>query len=229
MGPHHTIKPSRVSRAEPKTKRPEYPALEHSEPKYSEPEHPAPADAQLKQRLLMRDDSSLSKIYDEHSGAVFGVLCRFLDHASAEEVLQDIFVRLWEKPEAFDPQRASLRAYLLVVARSRALDQLRKQRKQKLTLPLYTEEEQEWPLPDPHQNPSQQSEERQQREFMANVLQQLSATHRETVERAYLQGQSRSEIAQAMNTPVGTVKSRLSYALKYLKQALGKEAHTWLE
>lgn len=82
-------------------------------------------DVALAARLVRRDEAALAEIYDAHAAAVFGVLVRLLDHATAQEVLQDVFVRLWDRPEAFDPARAGLRAYLLVMARSRALDRLR--------------------------------------------------------------------------------------------------------
>lgn len=188
-------------------------------------------DTALALRLQRRDESALSEVYDQHAGAVFGVLTRLLGDAAAQEVLQDVFVRLWQRPERFDPARAGLRTFLLVMARSRALDRLRATR---ATLPLFTEEGAELPLPDLGQGPVGRSEDAQRREQLRAALSQLSAAHRETVERAYLTGESREEISGAMNVPVGTVKSRLSYALKHLRAVLegaglGKEAESWLE
>ncbi|MBB5364732.1 RNA polymerase sigma factor [Deinococcus humi] len=189
------------------------------------------SDRTLALRLRQRDESALSEVYDQHSGAVFGVLHRLLGDAAAQEVLQDVFLRLWERPETYDPARAGLRTFLLVMARSRALDSLRAAR---ATLPLFTEEGQELPLPDGGPGAVGRSEDAQRREWIGAALSQLSAAHRETVERAYLAGESREEISGAMHVPVGTVKSRLNYALKHLravldKAGLGKEVEAWLE
>ncbi len=188
-------------------------------------------DGRLALRLRQRDEAALSEVYDQHSGVVFGVLSRLLGDAAAQEVLQDVFLRLWERPESYDPARAGLKTFLLVMARSRALDRLRAT---KASLPLFTEEGAELPLPDSGPGPVARSEDAQRREQIRAALSQLSAAHRETVERAYLAGESREEISGAMNVPVGTVKSRLNYALKHLrvvlqKAGLGKEVETWLE
>lgn len=188
-------------------------------------------DTALARRLQQRDEAALSEVYDQHAGAVLGVLTRLLGDAAAQEVLQDVFLRLWQRPESYDPARAGLKTFLLVMARSRALDRLRATR---ATLPLFTDEGAELPLPDTGQGPVGRSEDAQRREQIRAALSQLSPAHRETVERAFLAGESREEISGAMNVPVGTVKSRLSYALKHLRTVLdraglGKEAASWLE
>lgn len=177
-------------------------------------------------RLQARDEAALAEVYDAYSGAVYGVLRQLLDEASAQEVLQDVFLRLWEQPGTFEEARGSLRVFLLVMARSRALDRLRRQR---MTLPLHDEEGAELPLPDNRPGVVQQSEQAAQREQLRRALDGLSASHQETVQRAFLRGESREDIAQAMGVPVGTVKSRLNYALKYLKRALGEEGTAWLD
>lgn len=186
----------------------------------------APVDAALALRLRQRDETALSEVYDLHAAAAFGVLSRLLGDAAAQEVLQDVFLRLWERPERYDPARAGLGTFVLVMARSRALDRLRATR---ATLPLFTEEGAELPLPDGGPGPVTRSEDAQRRERVRAALGQLSAAHRETVERAFLAGESREEIGSAMNVPVGTVKSRLSYALKHLRRVLGEEVGAWLE
>ncbi|BBN96934.1 RNA polymerase, sigma-24 subunit, ECF subfamily [Deinococcus grandis] len=183
-------------------------------------------DAALAGRLVRRDEAALAEIYDAHAAAVFGVLVHLLDHATAQEVHQDVFVRLWDRPEAFDPARAGLRAYLLVMARSRALDRLRGAR---VTVPLHGEDGVTLPLPDGRPSLARLSEDRARRDCVHAALSGLSGAHRETVERAYLRGESREEIARAMDVPVGTVKSRLSYALKHLKRHLGEEGGAWLD
>lgn len=183
-------------------------------------------DAALVARLRRRDEAALGEVYDTHSGAIYGVLTRMLDQGAAQEVMQDVFLRLWEKPEAFDPTRAGLRAFLLVMARSRGLDRLRTVRG---TTPLYADDGAELPLPDARPGPAHGAESTQRRERIRAALHELSPAHRESVERAFLRGQTREEIAQSMDVPVGTVKSRISYALKHLKRVLGEEVGAWLD
>lgn len=183
-------------------------------------------DVALVARLCQRDELALAQVYDLHAPFVYGLLLRMLDHASAQEITQDVFMRLWERPQAFDPARASLRGYLLVTARSRGLDRLRAQRH---TQPLFTEEGAELPLPDRRAGPVQRSEDTQRQQRIGKALAALSADHREAVKRAFLHGQTREEIALALGIPVGTVKSRISYALKHLKKELGEEVSEWLD
>ncbi len=183
-------------------------------------------DAALAARLRGRDEEALAEVYDRHAGAVYGVLVRLLGEAGAADTLQDVFLTLWERPERYDPARAGLRAYLLVLARSRALDRLRAERAH---LPLVDEAGETLPLPDPRPGPGERAEAERRGERVRAGLAHLSAAHRETVSRAFLGGQSREEIAQGMGVPVGTVKSRLKYALDHLRRVLGEEASTWLD
>lgn len=180
----------------------------------------------LLQRLQQKDETALAETYDLYSGVVFGVLLKFLDQGTAEEVLQDVFLRLWNRPEMLDLSRGTMRAFLLVMARSRALDKLRAQ---KATVPLQTEEGYELPLSDERVNPAKKSEQEQQRGRVQAAIAELSEVHRETVTRAFLKGQTREEISVGMGVPVGTVKSRISYALKHLKRVLGEEGSAWLD
>lgn len=189
-------------------------------------EQRAADDTAIVARLRKRDETALAEVYDAHAGAVYGVLTRMLDVGAAQEVTQDVFVRLWEKPEAFDPARAGLRAFLLVMARSRGLDRLRATR---ATTPLYADDGAELPLPDGRPGPAHGAEATQRRERIRSALAALSGPHRESVERAFLRGQTREEIAQDMGVPVGTVKSRISYALKHLRGVLGEEVGAWLD
>jgi RNA polymerase sigma-70 factor, ECF subfamily len=183
-------------------------------------------DVQLRRRLVARDESALADVYDLYSGPVYGLLLRLLGQASAQEVLQDVFLRLWQAPERYDPARAGLPSFLLVMARSRALDRLRQERGE---WRLYDEEGQDFPLPDEGQDPFAQAVSAQRRELLGQAMTQLSEAQRETVRRAFLLGESREETAQQMGVPVGTVKSRLNSALAQLKRLLGTQLAASLE
>lgn len=180
----------------------------------------APSDAELVARLARGDEGALGDLYDRHAGAVYGLALRLLaEPGAAQEVVQDTFLALWERPGRFDPARADLRAFLLVMARSRALDRLRRE---KPALRLYDDAGEEFPLEDETTNVAGRAEAAERAERVRAALGGLSAAHRETVERAFLRDETREEIALAMNVPVGTVKSRLKYALDKLRAALGR-------
>ncbi len=188
----------------------------------------SPPDAELVARLLRRDESALGALYDRHSGAMYGLALKLLSDAdAAQEVVQDAFLNLWERPGRFDAGRAELRAYFLVVVRSRSLDRLRRE---KGHLPLFSEEGDEFPMPDERVDLQGAAEQVALSGQVRAALVGLSAAHRETVERAYFGDQSREEIAEVMGVPVGTVKSRLKYALDKLRGVLvSRDAVGWDE
>ncbi|MGI8747813.1 MAG: RNA polymerase sigma factor [Deinococcus sp.] len=183
--------------------------------------HPQDADAQLLRRLHLRDEAALGLLYDRHSGSVYALLLRLLDQHSAQEVVQDVFLRLWQAPERFDPARGELRSFLVVMARSRALDRLRRERGE---WRLYDEQGQDFPLPDERQSPFDQAARVQTRDQLTRAMARLSDAHRETIRRAFLLGESREETARQMGVPVGTVKSRLNSALHQMKKLMGAQA-----
>ncbi len=178
------------------------------------------SDEDLVARLARHDEAALGALYDRHASAVYGLSLRTLQDADlAQELVQDVFVALWDHPGRFDPARAGLRAYLLVVTRSRAIDRLRRE---KPTLRLYDDDGEEFPIEDPAPSVLDHAEGAQRAERIHTAMRALSAAHRETVDRAFLREESREEIARAMRVPVGTVKSRLKYALDKLREALSR-------
>src|SRR5947209_5423623 len=89
----------------------------------------APEDASLLDRVRARDHQSMTELFDRYGSMVYSVALRVLkDPGHAEDVMQDVFFHLWENPRAFVPSRGSLGAWLLVVARNRAIDALRRRR-----------------------------------------------------------------------------------------------------
>lgn len=178
---------------------------------------PEQEDAQLLLGLEARDEAALAALYDRYSAAVYALLLRLLDHTTAQEVLQDVFLRLWQAPGRFDPARAELRSYLLVMARSRALDRLRQAKNE---WRLYDDQGDDFPLPDERQNPFSQAVRAERSELLTRALGSLSEAQRETVRRTFLLGESREETARGMGVPLGTVKSRLNSALGRLRELL---------
>jgi RNA polymerase sigma-70 factor (ECF subfamily) len=171
-------------------------------------------DAALISRVVAGDDSALAMLYDRYAGVVYSTARRILDDVgAAEEILQDIFYHFWRTASSFDPARGSLAGWLLVSARNRAIDRLRRRDR------TATEGLGEGQVALPFHLESQIS----QNEMISkvrSVLATLAPPQREALELAYFQGMTHSEIARRTGEPLGTVKTRLRAALGELKRAL---------
>lgn len=182
---------------------------------------PDEPDAALLARFARRDEAALATLYDRHSRAAYGVALYILkDAAQAQDIVHDAFLKVWEKPGLFDPARASFPTFFLTVVRHAAISKLRGGRP---TLPIDDPEGLPLPFPDERVNLQAGAEERARAEQIRAALHTLKPVQRETVERAFFRGETREDIAAAMSVPVGTVKSRLKYALDRLRGVLGDE------
>lgn len=177
----------------------------------------------LLERLKGKDPQALSEIYEIHSPSIYGSLLQILDQATAGEVLIDVFVKLWQQPESFDPQRANLRVFLLVIARARALERQRERKDLNLMNP---DPEPEISLLDVRptlEGDSYRDAAWERREELRLQLQELSVTHREVILRTFVHGESQEALARELEVPVSTVKSRLNYALANLRKAYDRK------
>ena len=179
---------------------------------------PAPPDATLAGRLLEHDVSAFEELYDRHSRLVYGLVLRIVGHsASAEEVAQEVFFQLWRNASQYDRSRGPFLPWLLTMARNRALDHLRlkgeRQRRredQAEELPAVVSE------PDFEHGLDQQRRAAKVRGLMAA----LEPRQRRAIELAYFEGLSHSEIAAALEEPLGTVKSWIRNGLLKLREGL---------
>ena len=175
------------------------------------------SDADLFLLLQKGQTNALAILYDRHAALIYGIALRFLGNsAEAEDLTQDIFLILNGKC-SFDPKRGTLRTYLAILTRSRAMDRLRSRtRKQKKLRNSPLNENAKVVSDIPLESMAQL--ERSQSVQLA--LEQLSIQEREVLKMAYYQGMSQSEIAQQLNIALGTVKSRSRRGLLKLRQAL---------
>src|SRR6185436_10542347 len=166
----------------------------------------AELDGQLLDGVAAGDADALAMIFDRHGAAVLGVLTRMLGRAGeADEVLQEVFLWLWKHPRRYDPSRSSLRGWLLVIARSRALDVLRADRSRRVHEPV--------PLAD--------LERREAERRLQAAMVTLPDEQRRCIELAFFAGLSHSQIAARLQQPLGTVKSRIQLGMAKLRAALG--------
>jgi RNA polymerase sigma-70 factor (ECF subfamily) len=160
---------------------------------------------------------ALAEVFRRHGGAVYALAARVMnDKGAAEEVLQEVMLKLWSQPDRFDPDRGSLRSFLLTQTHSRAIDTLRSgnsRRKRENTdfsrsraEGGYDLEREVWDLT--------------MSEHVKGSLQSLPDGERDAIELAYFGGYSYREVALMLEQPEGTVKSRIRSGLRRLRTAL---------
>ena len=172
---------------------------------------PGQEEAALLVRLRDGDQGAMAEIYDRYSRIVYGVAVRVLGStAAAEDVVQEVFLRLWRNPQAFDANRGRLGAWLAVIARNRAIDHLRKRPLEDAIddLPLST-----------GVNLENEAAQRLAVEKVRTVLNGLPQDQRRLLEMAYFEGMTHTEIAGKTGEPLGTVKTRIRTGLLALRKA----------
>jgi RNA polymerase sigma-70 factor, ECF subfamily len=173
-------------------------------------------EAALADRLLRRDETALPEVIARYGGVVFGMARRVVaDPNLAEEVAQDTFVALWRRPGAFDSERGSLQAFLLGVARNKAVDLVRREeslrrRRESLIAEAASNTE----------ATDEQLAEVDDREEVRRALGELSEVQREAVVLAYFGGRTYREVAVELEIPEGTAKTRLRDGLIKLRELL---------
>jgi RNA polymerase sigma-70 factor, ECF subfamily len=164
------------------------------------------------------DAAAFAELYAETSPRLFGILLRMLQKRDwAEEALQDCYMRIWRRSESYAPERGAPIAWLVTIARYRALDLLRARRLDTDALPEGHEPVDESPRPD------ERAAQLEGVEQLRKCLDSLSGEQRRSVLLAYYEGYTHGELAKKLDTPLGTVKSWVRRGLTQLRACL--EAH----
>ena len=174
------------------------------------------SDEVLVRRVAQSDDErAMSELYDRYAGLVYGAGVRYLgDRALAEDLVQDVFTAIWRGAGGFDPQRASFVTWVYRITRNRATDLIRRRRARVRTVGGDASFE---PGEDDLTGELSRSFD------LASALSRLSPVHREVLTLAYFQGLSQSEISRRTHTPLGTVKSRTTAALRALRESMTED------
>ena len=168
-------------------------------------------DAALLLLVQKGDEAAMASLFDRYSKVVYSVALRVLrDPASAEDVLQEIFMQIWRNPDGFIATRGSLGGWLAVVSRNRSIDALRRKRP--------TEQVDDMALASPY-NLADEAERNNMMEKARSVIHLLPTEQRKTLEMAFFDGLTHSEIAEMTGDPLGTVKTRIRSALTTLRKA----------
>jgi RNA polymerase sigma-70 factor (ECF subfamily) len=178
-------------------------------------------DVRLLDRIIARDAEALGALYDRHSRLLYGLILQILrDRGEAEEILQEVFVQVWRRAETYAAALGTPVAWLVRIARNRAIDQLRANNARTRTLETSTPPRPAIPSPEARAVMTEQQR------LVARALDALADDERRLLEDAYFLGFTHSELAKRFSLPLGTVKSRIRNALATLRRAL---QHTIVE
>jgi RNA polymerase sigma-70 factor (ECF subfamily) len=174
------------------------------------------SDARLVTSIARYSEVALAEVYRRHGRAVYGLARRVLQDASeAEDVTQEVFLRLWHEPDRFDPERGTLRSFLLAQAHGRAVDAVRAASSRRAreardaartARAAYDMQHEAWDLVLADQ--------------VARAMAELSDDERHAIELAYFDGHTYREVARELEQPEGTVKSRIRSGMRRLRDAL---------
>jgi RNA polymerase sigma-70 factor, ECF subfamily len=176
---------------------------------------------ELIHRVVLRDDAALETLYTQLSGSVYAAALTLLRQRSeAEEVVQETFVHLWTRARDFDPSRGSLVAWLVMLARSRSIDRLRAQAHKAR---LAASQEDALAFAESPATPLELTQRAATRHHVSAALATLPPDQRRTIELAFHEGLSHSEISARTGEPLGTVKTRIRRGLERIARQLTTE------
>jgi RNA polymerase sigma-70 factor (ECF subfamily) len=178
-------------------------------------------DRELLSRIARGDVWALRALYQEHAPRAMSIAVRILrDAHEAEDVVQETFLELWRRSRQFDAARGGAVAWIITITRSRAIDRLRA-----IAAASRALEGAAQLTPEAPPSPADQLEQRRDRARVADAVAALPPTQRRTIELAYFEGLSQTEIATRTRSPLGTVKMRVKLALAKLAALLRPLAH----
>ncbi|MBC8160712.1 MAG: sigma-70 family RNA polymerase sigma factor [Roseiflexaceae bacterium] len=174
-------------------------------------------DQQLLNQAAGGDTAALGLLYDRYGRLVFSVALRIVgERGSAEEITQDVFLRLWQHAERYNAERGSLMAWILTITQRRAIDELRSRR--------HTSQRREIELPETLPlGGSDHAQNTQLRTDLQQALSALPAAQREAIEGVFFGGLSRQDMAQRMGSPLPTINTRIRLGMEKLRALLGDD------
>lgn len=172
-------------------------------------------------RVARGDSAALGALYDRYSGSVFSLALRMLsDRQTAEELVQETFLRVWRQASSFETMRGSLSTWVLGIARHLAIDELRRRGARPQTATSDAGERLA-ALESGEADPAESAFAKLRHQVVTDALGQLPHSQREVLELAYFGGLTQTEIAARLGDPLGTVKTRMRLGLQKLKSVLG--------
>ncbi|HEY7123682.1 MAG TPA: sigma-70 family RNA polymerase sigma factor [Ktedonobacterales bacterium] len=179
-------------------------------------------DTFLVQRVANGDSSALEKLYDRYGQAVYSLALRIVrEPGTAEDLTQEVFVRLWRYAGTYDSTRGRFSGWLLGITRNLALNEVRRWQSRPQKADLVTDDdERAYELVDESADSAEAAWLNIRREAIVQAMRQLPAPQRRAIELAFFGGLTHLEIANLLGDPLGTIKSRIRIGMQRLKQLL---------
>jgi RNA polymerase sigma-70 factor, ECF subfamily len=178
------------------------------------------ADEDLASRVAQSDAAALEQLYDRYVRQCFGLAVRIVgDSALAEEIVQEVFLKLWTQPQSYSQARGRFVSWLLSLVHHRSIDEIRRRSRTEVTLdgatssPLYLQA-------DPEPEPGEQVWVADLGKTVRSALAQLPPNQREPIELAFFRGLTHTQIAARLGQPLGTVKTRIRLGMSAMREAL---------
>lgn len=170
----------------------------------------------LLEKLIQRDEQAFHWLYDQYSPALYGVILRIVrDEDLAQDLVQDVFVKIWKNLDSYDSKKGRLFTWMLNVARNTAIDALRAGKTQPSSANAIRTDEDTVHIVDRQHNTEQPNPDHI---GIKDVVSQLRPERRQLIDLVYFGGYTHEEAADELNLPLGTVKTRIRAALQELKQ-----------
>jgi RNA polymerase sigma factor (sigma-70 family) len=180
----------------------------------SQNRHILSTEAELVHRLRQQEEAALSHLYDHYSAALYGVVLRIVKkEEDAEEVMQEIFLRIWTSIQQYDPEKGRLFTWMLQITRNAAIDKIRSKQ--------YRVDSRTGPLEGSAANQFVSSYEiKPDHVGLKEIVEKLNPDQRKVIDMMYFDGYTQNEVAQELAIPLGTVKTRARAAIKFLTKLL---------
>ena len=176
-------------------------------------------DLYLIKKISEKDTDSLSRFYDLHSKHLFTLICYILkNEAEAEDVLQEVFLQIWDKADSYDESLGSPLSWIVKITRNKAIDRLRSKNFKKKS--EETDIDRFYNLADNSVNPEKDADFKIQKKEILEALSELSENQKDLIEFAYFRGYSQTELAEHFKIPLGTIKTRMRSAMMILRNKL---------
>lgn len=179
---------------------------------------------ELMARIVQKDNDALAALYDQYSTLLFSLVLRIVrEQQEAEDLLQDIFLQVWDKAASFDNRKGNLYGWLVTLARNRAIDRIRRNRGARTRQQKLSEERMAQPMGTPEQTPLEAVVGFERANLVRDALDAIPEEQKEVLLLAYFSGLSQSEIANKLSLPLGTVKTRTRQGMNKLQTILRKQ------
>jgi RNA polymerase sigma-70 factor (ECF subfamily) len=180
-------------------------------------------DEELMAWLAIRDIEAFESLYDRYGTLVYSTALRVVgDVHLAEDISQEVFLRIWRHPDRYEPQRGRFVTWLLSVTRNGAVDAVRSRGRRRRHELVSEQPERDLPTGD-GPDPALMAELADERQRIRRALANLPAEQRQTIEMAYFGGYTQQEIAALLSEPLGTVKTRIRLGMQKLRAFLKPE------